>query len=119
MCSRATGSRRTLRAAYGLAEALVVPDGTGDPGATVYARVTRAAADWLPRLLAPGDRLGVSWGETVHQMAQLVPRQPIEDLTVVQLLGSRPAERWASRPRPAPRSWRSAWARAASTCTCR
>ncbi|WP_227268217.1 sugar-binding transcriptional regulator [Roseobacter weihaiensis] len=78
-----------LCAAYGLAGALVVPDDPTDTGSG--ARVTRAAADWLPRLLEPGDTLGVSWGATVYQMAQQVPNHPISDLTVIQLLGSRPA----------------------------
>lgn len=78
---------------YGLADALVVPD---DPietegGAASVTRVTRAAADWLPRLLEPGDRLGVSWGATVYRMAQQVPNRTVPDLTVIQLLGSRPA----------------------------
>lgn len=82
-----------LCAVYGLAEALVVPDDPVDPdgAATSVARVTRAAADWLPRLLEPGDRLGVSWGATVYQMAQQLPISPVPDLTVIQLLGSRPA----------------------------
>jgi deoxyribonucleoside regulator len=78
-----------LRNTYGLVEALVVPDDPSDPEGV--GRVTRAAADWLPRLLEPGDRLGVSWGATVYQMAQQVPQHPIPDLTVIQLLGSRPA----------------------------
>lgn len=78
---------------YGLAEALVVPDDPVDPKGTAASvtRVTRAAADWLPRLLEPGDKLGVSWGATVYQMAQQVPYTPVPDLTVIQLLGSRPA----------------------------
>lgn len=82
-----------LRAAFGLADALVVPDDPLDPTGTAasVARVTRVAADWLPRLLEPGDRLGVSWGATVYQMAQQVPHVPVPDLTVIQLLGSRPA----------------------------
>ena len=82
-----------LCAAYGLREAMVVPDDPVDPqGAEAsVARVPRAAADWLPRLLEPGDRLGVSWGATVYQMAQQVPNAPMPDLTVIQLLGSRPA----------------------------
>lgn len=82
-----------LCAKYGLTEALVVPEGPVDrdgAGASI-ARVTRAAADWLPRLLEPGDSLGVSWGATVYQMAQQVPYTPVPDLTVIQLLGSRPA----------------------------
>ncbi len=82
-----------LCAAYGLTEAMVVPDDPVDPvgAAASIARVTRAAADWLPRLLEPGDRLGVSWGATVYQMAQQVPNTPMADLSVIQLLGSRPA----------------------------
>lgn len=82
-----------LCAVYGLTEALVVPDDPvdRDGAAASVARVTRAAADWLPRLLEPGDILGVSWGATVYQMAQQVPHTPVQDLTVVQLLGSRPA----------------------------
>jgi deoxyribonucleoside regulator len=76
--------------AYGLTEALVVPDAP-DAAELSESRVVRAAADWLPRLLEPGDRLGVSWGETVFRLAQAVPRQIIPDVTVVQLLGSRPA----------------------------
>lgn len=82
-----------LCAKYGLAEALVVPEGAPDHDAAAasVARVTRAAADWLPRLLEPGDSLGVSWGATVYQMAQQVPYTPVPDLTVIQLLGSRPA----------------------------
>ncbi|MEM0949194.1 MAG: sugar-binding transcriptional regulator [Pseudomonadota bacterium] len=79
-----------LCAAYGLSKALVVPNDPGDLADT-KSRVTRAAADWLPKLLQPGDRLGVSWGETVYQMVQQVAHQPMKDLTVVQLLGSRPA----------------------------
>lgn len=76
--------------AYGLKDALIVPDGPDD-ATRVGGRVVQAAADWLPRLLAPGDQLGVSWGETVFRLAQAVPQQAIEDMTVVQLLGSRPA----------------------------
>lgn len=82
-----------LCARYGLAQALVVPEGAPDHAQAKagVARVTRAAADWLPRLLEPGDLLGVSWGATVYQMAQQVPYTPVPDLTVMQLLGSRPA----------------------------
>jgi deoxyribonucleoside regulator len=76
--------------AYGLKEALIVAD-VPDESDLSESRVVRAAADWLPRLLEPGDRLGVSWGETIFRLAQTVPRQIIQDLTVVQLLGSRPA----------------------------
>ena len=79
-----------LCAAYGLEAALVVPDADA-PGDGPDGRVMRAAAGWLPRLLEPDDRLGVSWGETVFRLARDVQRQRIDRLDVVQLLGSRPA----------------------------
>ncbi|NCU21732.1 HTH domain-containing protein, partial [Candidatus Falkowbacteria bacterium] len=53
-----------LCAAFGLAEAFVVPD-DGLEADAAFARVVRGAALWLPDLLAPGDRLGVAWGRTV------------------------------------------------------
>lgn len=76
--------------AYGLKEALVVPDDPAEATSDI-ARVTRATADWLPRLLEPGDQLGVSWGETIYMLAQQMTLNPVADLTVVQLVGSRPA----------------------------
>ena len=79
-----------LKAVYGLSEALVVPsDPTGQAGSND--RVARAAADWLPQLLEPGDRLGVAWGETVYRVADVAPHLSMDDITVVQLVGSRPA----------------------------
>ncbi|TDL79869.1 transcriptional regulator [Palleronia sediminis] len=85
---RGSSLARRLCAAYDLREALVVPQGDPERAA---ARVIRAAADWLPELLEPGDRLGVAWGETIYRLADAAPPVPIRDLTVVQLLGSRPA----------------------------
>ncbi len=79
-----------LRSRFGLADALVVPVEPGN-GRQSMERVTRATADWLPDLLRPGDCLGVAWGETVFRVAEAAPRLGIEDLTVVQLVGSRPA----------------------------
>ncbi|MFV0333728.1 MAG: sugar-binding transcriptional regulator [Tropicimonas sp.] len=79
-----------LREAYGLDEVLVVPsDPTGQAGSTD--RVARATADWLPQLLRPGDRLGVAWGETVYRVAEMAPHLSVNDVTVVQLVGSRAA----------------------------
>ncbi|TYB87731.1 sugar-binding transcriptional regulator [Oceaniovalibus sp. ACAM 378] len=75
---------------FGLAAALVIPSDPAAPG-TGLERVARATADWLPTLLEPGDRLGVAWGETVYRVAEAMPRHRIADLTVVQLVGSRPA----------------------------
>ncbi len=79
-----------LKQVYGLAAALVVPsDPTGQAGSTE--RVARATADWLPQLLEPGDRLGIAWGETLYRVAEVAPHLSINDVTVVQLVGSRAA----------------------------
>lgn len=77
-----------LCARYGLADAIVVPSGTGDEDAALL-RTARVAADWLPDLLTAGDRLGVSWGRTVFEVAEAVSETRIGGLTVIQLVGSR------------------------------
>ncbi len=77
-----------LREAYGLTEALVVPSDPTGPARSIE-RVARATADWLPQLIEPGDRLGVAWGETIYKVAEAAPHLSIEDVTVVQLVGSR------------------------------
>lgn len=61
-------------------------------GKSTIDRVSRMTAEWLCELIEPGDYLGVAWGENVYRVAELTPRVPIPDLTVVQLVGSRPAE---------------------------
>ncbi|KAE9631783.1 sugar-binding transcriptional regulator [Parasedimentitalea maritima] len=80
---------RDMVAKFGLKDALVVPSELTDRG--TLERVARGTADWLPTLLEPGDRLGVAWGETVYRVAEAAPHTVMDDLTVVQLVGSRPA----------------------------
>lgn len=80
---------RDLVSKFGLKDALVVPSDPSDRGS--LERVARSTADWLPSLLNPGDRLGVAWGETVYRVAEAAPHTVMDDLTVVQLVGSRPA----------------------------
>ncbi|MGA0540680.1 sugar-binding transcriptional regulator [Neotabrizicola sp. VNH66] len=72
---------------FGLAGAFVVPDEGAEPE-EAFLRVVRGAALWLPDLLAPGDRLGVAWGRTVYELAEVVEARPIPDLAVLQLVGS-------------------------------
>lgn len=84
-----TGHRlaMALRDAFGLAAAHVLPDMNGAaPDAGM--RVVRGAADWLPTLLSPGDRLGVAWGKTIYDLAECLEPRPMEALTVLQLVGS-------------------------------
>ena len=76
-----------LRERFGLAGAYVLPDGTGSEEDTLL-RVARGAAEWLPGLLEPGDRLGVSWGRTVFEVAEAMAQTQTENITVSQLVGS-------------------------------
>lgn len=79
-----------LKERYGLKQVLIVPsDPSGEKGSRE--RVAKATADWLPQLLEPGDRLGVSWGETIYRVAEAAPHLAVEDVTVVQLVGARAA----------------------------
>lgn len=87
---RDQGLARAMVDRFGLRDAIVVPSSPDGPGRSLD-RVTRVVSDWLPSLLEPGDRLGVAWGETVYRIAEAAPRVTLDGLTVVQLVGSRPA----------------------------
>lgn len=76
-----------LRECFGLTAAFVVPDGTSSEEDTLL-RVARGAAEWLPSLLTAGDRLGVSWGRTVFEVAEAMVQSQTTDITVSQLVGS-------------------------------
>lgn len=76
-----------LREKFCLTATYVVPDGVSGPEETLL-RVARGAAEWLPSLLQAGDRLGVSWGRTVYEIAEAIHQSHISDLTVSQLVGS-------------------------------
>ncbi len=45
------------------------------------------AANYLQRVIAKGDFLGITWGTTLQEMVESIRPQPIEDLHIVQLLG--------------------------------
>lgn len=72
---------------FGLAGAYVIPD-EGAEAEEAFLRVVRGAALWLHDLIATGDRLGVAWGRTVYELAEVVEAKPVENLTVLQLVGS-------------------------------
>lgn len=72
---------------FGLQSALIIPDeGLRDDALTHL--VCDAAAQILPDFVAPGDQLGVSWGQTVSFLSEAMPNWPVPDLVVRQLIGS-------------------------------
>lgn len=72
---------------FGLAAAYVLPDEGASPEG-IFNRVVQGAAAWLPELLEPGDRVGVAWGKTMYDMAEAIEKTRIDDLAVLQLVGS-------------------------------
>lgn len=76
-----------LKTRFGLVEAQVIAE-EGLSGEALTRLVCEAAAQALPDFVAPGDELGVSWGQTVWFVSENVPWWPVENLTVRQLIGS-------------------------------
>lgn len=72
---------------FGIEDVLIVP-ANGQEGAALTASVSEVAAHLLADFVAPGDGLGVSWGETLSYVAENVPYWPVKDLVVRQLIGS-------------------------------
>lgn len=65
------------------------PDDTaGNHASLVNQHVARVGAMALHDIVQPGEVLGVAWGETIHFLAEEVPRQKIDNLTVCQMIGS-------------------------------
>jgi len=73
-----------LESELGLREAVVVNTG-GVPGGLGLSSIAAAASDYLLRVLKPGDVLGVSGGETLSVIAELMPANAVDGVTVVQL----------------------------------
>lgn len=76
-----------LRKRFNLKTVYVVAGGQGNDLQTLEA-VCEFAAHTLPDFLDSNDELGVSWGQTLSIMANMVPIFPISGLVVRQLIGS-------------------------------
>ena len=72
---------------FGLTAAYVVPD-EGTDIQTQFTRVVQGAAAWLPELLEAGDRLGLAWGKTIYDLAEATAKTKLDDVAVLQLVGS-------------------------------
>lgn len=84
--ARRTDLEVALRARFALREAVVVP--TPDAGEVTSTEVARAAADFL-RSRGRGLRtLGVSWGNTLQEVAAVLPAGWTQGLEVIQVNGS-------------------------------
>lgn len=75
-----------LKGKFGLADVIVLPDDAGEEN-TAW-RVARGAARLVPSLLNAGDRLGIAWGKTIYDVAEHLEHKVVDNLTVLQLVGS-------------------------------
>ena len=82
--ARRLGLERDLRERFGLKDAVVIPAADSDD---VGANVARAAADYLTALRPVPRTLGVSWGRTLSELAERLPRGWSHGVTVVQING--------------------------------
>lgn len=77
---------KQLRTLFGLTDCVVVP--TPSSFGRAREEVGRAAAQYIARVVRPGEVLGTSWGRTLHEVAVHLPRLSIPGLSVVLLNGA-------------------------------
>jgi deoxyribonucleoside regulator len=82
--ARRLGMEHDLVAAYGLASAIVVPH---ESGVSATQRMASAAADYLVSMRPRTHTLGVSWGNTLHEIALALPQEWSTPVRVVQVNG--------------------------------
>lgn len=76
---------RRLEEVFDLKEAIVaLKVDEGDQPAVLG----RAAGAYLQRVIQPGDRIGIGWGEALWHMVHSLPTFAIRDVTLVQLTGA-------------------------------
>lgn len=68
------------------AQVVHIPAGASE--AVRLRSVAAAGAKVLDSLVTDGTVLGVAWGSTVTEVAQFLPKRPLNDVTVVQLNGA-------------------------------
>lgn len=85
---------RELREKFGLTDAYVAEftadtkDHSQLEAKALNHHIARVGAEALFDIVRPGDLIGVSWGETIHLLAGEMPHRNVDDLTVIQMIGS-------------------------------
>lgn len=87
---------RRLRDEFGLRDAVVVPVPSNGDAADLGTRVATAAAEYLTTLRPVPSTLGISWGRTLHDVAQNLSEGWARGVNVVQLNGGVSLNRRAS-----------------------
>ncbi|MNJ36147.1 Sorbitol operon regulator [compost metagenome] len=87
-----TELEKELEMTYQLQQVLVVP--TRDLNKElVTSAVGKAAAQFIQRLIKNGDRIGVSWGNSLYHMVREFPLDKKDDVKIIPLIGGTGNER--------------------------
>lgn len=78
---------RELRARFRLKDAVVVPDHGADNSVEQRVVVARAAADYMALLRPVPRTLGISWGRTLHEVAECLAEGWASGVNAVQVNG--------------------------------
>lgn len=86
----ASSIAREVRERFNLTDVYVsrTTDGRAADPAMELAQLARVAASAFCDIIEPGDRIGVEWSRTIHEMASRLPRLSVEGVEVCQLVGS-------------------------------
>lgn len=86
---------RDLREKFKLEDVYVAQAeaGTSLGRAETLAQLGRVASTAILDIVAPGDRVGVAWGETIMAVADAMPTTPVANVEVCQLIGSMISDR--------------------------
>ncbi|MGF1909759.1 sugar-binding transcriptional regulator [Vibrio kasasachensis] len=81
---------------FALERVIIVPNGEHaaqrEDSKLMRERLARAGGMYLNQVIEDSDVLGVAWGRTIHQMSHLMTPKSCKDVTVMQMLGSMPAQ---------------------------
>lgn len=86
--ARAVELERALVKRFGLRGAIVAPRAVDEDDLPDL--VGKAAADFLPRCLRPGQALGIGWGKTMHAASLALGSGGVRGLKVVSMFGGLP-----------------------------
>jgi len=82
-----TELERELESRFGLFEAIVVPVTQSDNQEVITKELGIVGAEYLLRVVRPGDVIGFSWGKTLASLALNIIPKEVSGCQVVQLIG--------------------------------
>ncbi|MGF1761194.1 sugar-binding transcriptional regulator [Photobacterium sagamiensis] len=80
----------SIKSKFNLKNVMIIPE--GDANMHPRTRLASAGAMYLSQVVQDNDVVGVAWGRTIHQMGQIMTPKALNNVTVLQMLGSMPSQ---------------------------